>query len=341
MSLLQSAFKRFLPSGAANPFEGLAGRDTNDADTIHRMPFTAAELQALIEAAQGDDMMRDLVTAAACTGMRRGDLCRLRWNSVDLAAGMLAVKTSKTGATVEIPIFDPLRVVLETRNGNQSEFVFPEAAAMLAQNESGLTWRFKKIVALTLDTNPSEPRTEVTPAADIEPEALAAIEANTSDGLRRTRMLEAFKRYASGQSYREIEKETGIPRGVLSADLRAVEAWMGKRFVKSSRGPNLKEAIARVTRVERKQGAIAASVRDWHALRTSFVSLALSAGVPMELVRRVTGHATVDIVLKHYRRQDDLPVHVLKPFRKRRTPNPRRHRLDFAPVRQIPPGHPR
>lgn len=28
--------------------------------------------------------------------------------------------------------------------------------------------------------------------------------------------------------------------------------------------------------------------------------MALSAGVPMELVRRVTGHATVDVVLKHY-----------------------------------------
>ena len=28
--------------------------------------------------------------------------------------------------------------------------------------------------------------------------------------------------------------------------------------------------------------------------------MALTAGVPMELVRRVTGHSTVNIVLKHY-----------------------------------------
>ena len=28
--------------------------------------------------------------------------------------------------------------------------------------------------------------------------------------------------------------------------------------------------------------------------------MALSAGVPMELVRRVTGHSTVNVVLKHY-----------------------------------------
>jgi len=32
--------------------------------------------------------------------------------------------------------------------------------------------------------------------------------------------------------------------------------------------------------------------------------LALSAGVPMELVRRVTGHSTVEVVLKYYFRPD-------------------------------------
>lgn len=43
-----------------------------------------------------------------------------------------------------------------------------------------------------------------------------------------------------------------------------------------------------------------ASVKDFHSLRTTWITIALSAGVPMELVRRVTGHATTDVVLKHY-----------------------------------------
>ena len=51
-------------------------------------------------------------------------------------------------------------------------------------------------------------------------------------------------------------------------------------------------------------GQRTASVRDWHALRSTFVTLALSAGVPVELVLRVTGHATVEVVLKHYFRPD-------------------------------------
>jgi hypothetical protein len=43
-----------------------------------------------------------------------------------------------------------------------------------------------------------------------------------------------------------------------------------------------------------------ASVKDFHSLRTTWITMALTAGVPMELVRRVTGHSTVNIVLKHY-----------------------------------------
>ncbi len=67
---------------------------------------------------------------------------------------------------------------------------------------------------------------------------------------------------------------------------------------------DIKSAMARVSRIDRETGQRAASVRDWHTLRATWVTLALSAGVPVELVRRVTGHATVEVVLKHYFRPD-------------------------------------
>jgi hypothetical protein len=51
---------------------------------------------------------------------------------------------------------------------------------------------------------------------------------------------------------------------------------------------------------ERDDAMQRASVKDFHSLRTTWITMALSAGVPMELVRRVTGHSTVDVVLKHY-----------------------------------------
>ena len=42
------------------------------------------------------------------------------------------------------------------------------------------------------------------------------------------------------------------------------------------------------------------NIKGFHSLRTTWITMALTAGVPMELVRRVTGHSTVNIVLKHY-----------------------------------------
>jgi hypothetical protein len=42
----------------------------------------------------------------------------------------------------------------------------------------------------------------------------------------------------------------------------------------------------------------------------TWVTLALTAGVPLELVQKVTGHKTTDIVLKHYFRpgQEDFRI---------------------------------
>ncbi|MGZ4974570.1 MAG: tyrosine-type recombinase/integrase, partial [Limisphaerales bacterium] len=51
---------------------------------------------------------------------------------------------------------------------------------------------------------------------------------------------------------------------------------------------------------ERNGGLRRASVRDFHSFRVTWVTLALTAGVPLELVQKVTGHKTTDIVLKHY-----------------------------------------
>ena len=51
---------------------------------------------------------------------------------------------------------------------------------------------------------------------------------------------------------------------------------------------------------ERKEGLRRASIRDFHSFRVTWVTLALTAGVPLELVQKVTGHKSSEIVLKHY-----------------------------------------
>ena len=54
--------------------------------------------------------------------------------------------------------------------------------------------------------------------------------------------------------------------------------------------------------VEREggKGLHPANVRGFHSFRVTWITMALAAGVPMELVRRVTGHKAADVVLKNY-----------------------------------------
>ncbi|HMP71770.1 MAG TPA: tyrosine-type recombinase/integrase [Kiritimatiellia bacterium] len=304
--LANRALARFLPVGAANPFSVFVnGRATGGKGTIHRRPFTPEELRALLDAARDDDFMFPLVVCASMTGMRRGDVCGLRWESVDLSGGMVAVKTSKTEKPVEIPIFPLLRDVLEDAGPKRKGFVWPEAAKMLKDNPDGLTWRFKKLVvqALTGERRPAP--SDIIPADSIEDEALDAIRRNTTEGERRDRMAEIFRRYAAGETVRQIERAVGCARATVSADLHAIQNWTGKTFMRSGGvRPDVKEQMAKLTTVESNGRARAASVLDWHALRTTWITLALSAGVPIELVKRVTGHAQVDIVLGHYFRPD-------------------------------------
>jgi integrase len=302
--LLNKAFERCLPVGVANPFSGFVGRrSAGESETVHRKPFTDKELEALLAAARDDAFMYPLIVTAACSGMRRGDVCCLPWSAVDLADGMLTVKTSKTGADVEIPIFKPLRAVLEARKGNGSELVFPEAASLLERNPDALTWQFKKIVARAFGVGDSPALPPTVPAVDVLAEGEAAIIEKVQEGPRRERMLKIFRAYCDGGSLVGIVKATGHAKCTVSLDLHTVQEWIGKSFMRVQT-PSIKRAIRASTQVERVHGQRAASVRDWHALRATFVTLALSAGVPVELVRRVTGHATVEVVLKHYFRPD-------------------------------------
>jgi len=85
--------------------------------------------------------------------------------------------------------------------------------------------------------------------------------------------------------------------------VRRVFAAAGFKDV-AENGENGENQEAEVIRGEihakRECGLRRASVRDFHSLRVTWVTLALTAGVPLELVQKVTGHRTTDIVLKHY-----------------------------------------
>jgi len=313
-TLLRSAFGRFLPIGMTNPFgqsiRRKKARTSDGGDMIGRRPLTEAELDHLYETARPDPFIYPLVVCAACTGMRIGDVCRLRWKSVDLRAGWVRVATSKTGAEIEVPMFDRLRQVLETAlaERRESPYVWPSAARMYEDNLTGITYRGKVLFARALSAAPQDAPERPALAsgrvdlADALPQVSEAVQAADYSPAKRDRILDTITRYARGESYRDIQKATGRPRSVTSEDLAEAEEVSGYNFRKGStdkHGGDIKTLI-KGTRQKRGQGRLAASLFGWHNLRGTFVVLALDAGVPFETVTRCTGHTTAKTVRDHY-----------------------------------------
>lgn len=102
----------------ANPCRAV---DPPRKEKYHAAVYNSEELQKLINAAQGSSLLIPILLAAGC-GMRRGEVCGLRWRDVDLdkkllcirysldrpeqgKLGLLPVKTDNSERTVRIPEF--------------------------------------------------------------------------------------------------------------------------------------------------------------------------------------------------------------------------------------------
>ena len=325
LKLLRATFKYLLPAGGINPFVGTPTRET---ETVFRQPFTPEELAAISEAAKADEFIRPIIIVGICTAMRRGDCCLLKWADVDLPKRFITVKTSKTGQTVSIPIFPMLDQELKARSKEQGAkrgtssglrppspqrgegFVFPEQARMYLENPDGITWRVKKILAVGLGEPVVEVgETKVLPALSTEETRKRgeAYIAKLPEGEKRSRMAAVFKLYMDGQNIQTVMAAVNVSKGSVSGYLNEIEAAIGCRIVRGTshtgkvEGGNLKDGMKDAgLYLERKHGLRRASVRDFHSFRVTWVTLALTAGVPLELVQKVTGHKTTDIVLKHY-----------------------------------------
>jgi integrase len=318
VSLLKSAFARLLPVGVVNPFEASITRKggiDKGGEAIHRRPLTAEELKTLFETARPDPLLYPLSVCAACSGMRIGDVCLLQWKSVDTKAGVVAVKTAKTGAKIEIPLFKPLREVLETALAEKggSPYVWPHAASMYQKNRYGIVYRGKALFAKAFASRAETPQdvpesgqieSKKATLAEILPKVLEAVRGAGFAQGKQERIMDSLTRVASGQSYRSIEAETGRKHAIVSQDLKDAEDVSKLTFRKGktkASGRDLKTLI-KDTRQGRGKGKkmLSASLLGWHSLRGTFATLALSAGIPIETVKLVTGHGTVATITKYY-----------------------------------------
>jgi integrase len=312
LHLLRSTCSALMPAGAINPF---SDTPTKETDTMFRKPFSPEELKAIVETARDDDFIRPIIVTGICTAMRRGDCCLLKWKDVDLGRQFITVKTAKTGQTVSIPIFPMLRDELlkakaddsglRAEDGGQG-YVFPGQARMYLENSGGITWRAKKILAVALGGGDHAGEEAALPEVADEEARRRGLEyiGKLGNAEKRERMKQVFELYMDGKTTKELVAVAGVSKGSTSHYLNEVEMAIGCRVVRGRPAGGSLAALLRndsdLLRAEREGGKRRASVRDFHSFRVTWVTLALTAGVPLELVQKVTGHKTTDIVLKHY-----------------------------------------
>lgn len=296
LGTLRAACRR----GKCSAFDDLRQKAS---ETVHRVPYSPDELEAIFNEARGDELLYPLVVMAACTAMRRGDCCNLKWSAVDLSEGFLSVKTSKTGRSVDIPIADILRKVISGEVGNGSEYVFPSLAQQYTNNPRMLTDRLRKVLA-RIGYHDGKPR-HLGKLAEYDPEQLASRAEDYFSAIpteqKQEKARAMFKAYTKGNPLCRSAESVGISRATGSSYLNEIEAATGIAFIRGKRREKVNIPPRKGdVHVNRAKGIRRASVRDFHSFRTTWITLALCSGIPFELVQKVTGHATAEIVMEHY-----------------------------------------
>jgi hypothetical protein len=117
-------------------------------------------------------------------------------------------------------------------------------------------------------------------------------------------VLASFNDYSGGKKTSEVKAAAGVSKGSVSGYLNEIERAVKCQIVRGRpEGGSVTAALktdSSLLRTKRSDSERAVSVRDFHSLRVSWVTIALTGGVPLELVQKVTRHKTTEIVLKHY-----------------------------------------
>jgi integrase len=82
------------------------------------------EEKRLLAALDGQDWLKNVVTMAIHTGMRRGEIFKLRWFDVDFSRGVIHVRDTKTAKDRDVPMSGAVREMLE-RQPKTGGHVFP------------------------------------------------------------------------------------------------------------------------------------------------------------------------------------------------------------------------
>lgn len=152
VKLLRGIYAEALEEGhiGRNPFAGVKNLreqvDEHTGELKKRLPFTVAEVAALINTAEGD--WKGLIILAATTGLRLLDGARLTADKLDRVAGTIRLKSRKTGNILCLPIHPALEAwFLERQIVVGKAPIFPSLAYKGGAGKSGLSMAFKRLMA--------------------------------------------------------------------------------------------------------------------------------------------------------------------------------------------------
>jgi integrase len=96
-------------------------------DNLVTEDLTPEQLQNLLKAIEKDDHPHagPMMKMALFTGVRRGELFRLKWKHIDYARGFIDIVDPKGGPDQKIPLNDATGELLESFQKSDSPFVFP------------------------------------------------------------------------------------------------------------------------------------------------------------------------------------------------------------------------
>lgn len=115
-----------------NPFEGF--KKLKQPKDVGRRELTFEEVEKLIKCAEEvSEDAKSLFIVGAYTGMRKSDICNLKWESVDLKNSMiryLPIKTKHNGRKAVVPIHPKVAEVLDNTPKSESGYVFDKLKSM-------------------------------------------------------------------------------------------------------------------------------------------------------------------------------------------------------------------
>ena len=145
LKVLSAPFTAALRMGyiAVNPCAGVEA--LKDGADTEKDVFTPAQIVTLCDVAEGE--WKGVILAGYFTGLRLKDITEMRWEAIDLAEGLLNLKTAKTGARLTIPLVPELKEWLTRQPiGIGKAPVFPSLAGKSGAGKSGLSMQFARIM---------------------------------------------------------------------------------------------------------------------------------------------------------------------------------------------------